>query len=71
MLLYHADLDVQLNHDDLDHHHLVRGGGYIVEDGDMLKSFATNFPSRVHHYHHHLFTTLKNQKNEYILIPTT
>jgi len=39
---------MQLNYDRIDHITLYRGGGYIIEDGNMLKTFAIHFTSRVH-----------------------
>ena len=55
---------MQLNHDDLDHTTLYRGGGYIIEDDNMLKPRATHFPSRVHYSSHHLTPPSKSQKND-------
>ena len=59
---------MQLNHHRIDHTTLYSGGGYIPEDDDILKSFATNFPSRVHYSYHHLIT-LKNLKNDININP--
>jgi len=55
---------MQLNHHRIDHTTLYRGGGYIEEDGNMLKLRATHFSSRVHHSYHHLIPHSKISKND-------
>ena len=62
---------MQLNYDRLDHHHLYRGGEYIVEDGNMLKPLATHFPPGYHYSYHRLIPPSKSQNMTNILISTT
>ena len=62
---------MQLNHDDIDHTTLYRGGGYIVDCWITTKTCATRFPHPYSYYHHHLTPPSKHQKMINILIPTT
>ena len=53
---------MQLNYDRLDHHHLYRGGEYIVEDGNMLNPRVSQLPSRLPLLLSSPYTTLKISK---------
>lgn len=55
---------ILFNHNDLDHITLYRGGGYIVEDGNMLKPCESHFPPGYHNYHHHLYPLKNLKKND-------
>ena len=51
---------MQLNYDRIDRQTLYRGGGYIIENGDITKSFATHYSQPGAQLPPSPHTTLKN-----------